>query len=370
MTSASAIKIYGICAVLLAGLIGFTGEARAQTSTENDVAETGGDQDASLNVDRGEMRLKLLVTLVENELEEARLAQSRLTVEAAGLDQERRVLLAGPVKGTRSEQRQRDVIDQRLAQIDKELVTVNARLPEIKNELADLKKRLGLPGELGVEFVANGIADDGNVQWLDSKRRVQEALVYLGGYDALIDGDFGPRTQEAVRVYQRTQSQQQTGDLTNEQETALLEEAAILRARYGVTMIKDPVAGYRISYPSGLLPNAEIIEPGDRRFSSADGQSELLITSNDGGGDAASELGAIFEDLVASNDVAYSRKRDDSFVVAASIEEGRLTYDTARLRGGRVIRARLSYPAALRDLWSPFAVIMFNTFETLPSGES
>lgn len=370
MTSANAIKRTGVYVALFVGLIGLGGELRAQTSTESDVAATEDDRGAETTVDRGRMRLTLLIQLVENELQEARLAQSRLTVEAAGLDQERREILTGPRKGTQSETRQLDVIEERLAEIDQELATVNGRLPEIRTELADLKARLGGPSAPEVDSAANGIVVDSAGQWLDGKRRVQEALVYLGGYNALIDGDFGPRTQEAVRVYQSTQNQEQTGKLTEEQETALLEEASILRTRYGVSTIEDAKAGYRVSYPIGLLPKEEMIEPDDRRFFSNDGESELLITSEDGGSNGAAALNAIFEDLVTRYDVEYSRKRGDSFVVAGAIEGGRLTYDTARLRGNRVIRARLSYPAERRDLWAPFAVIMFNTFETLSSGES
>ncbi|MDH3664905.1 MAG: hypothetical protein OEU92_33645, partial [Alphaproteobacteria bacterium] len=67
----------------------------------------------------------------------------------------------------------------------------------------------------------------------------------------------------------------------------------------------------------------------------------------------------------------YRRKREDWFVVAGQTEEGRIIYDTARQSGDRMLRAQLSYPAEWRDLWSPFAVILFNTFDTIPgAGES
>ena len=321
------------------------------------------------------MRLELLIRLVENELNEADLLKTRLTVEAAELDQQRRTLQAGPSKGTQAEKRQIEVIGERLGQIDREMADVNGRLPEIKGELAELQARLdeanGVVREADAANDENGVVATPASLWLDSKRRVQEALVYLGGYNALIDGDFGPRTREAIGVYQTRQNLEATGTLTAEQEAALLEEADLLRARYGMTTIEDPARGYRISYPSGLLPDGGEAGESGRRFVSRDGEGELVITSSaEGEVTSTDEFSAIYDEALSRYEVQYRRKRDDWFVVAGLVEDGRIIYDTARLSGGRTVRARLSYPAEWRELWSPFAVIMFNTFETLAPAES
>ncbi|MGI9499853.1 MAG: peptidoglycan-binding protein [Geminicoccaceae bacterium] len=375
MISANAFRRLGIHAALLAGLINLTGEAKAQSSTGSDVAAAEDSQEAGAAVDRGKMRLNLLIRLVETELQEAMLRQSRLTVEAAELDQERRSLLAGPSSGSKAEKRRLDVIEKRLQRIDKEMAEVKIRLPEINKELAELQARLdeanGVVREPEADTAANSNVVNGASLWLDGKRQIQEALVYLGGYDALIDGDFGPRTKEAIKVYQGRQNFRRTGSLTDEQEAALLQEANILRARYGMMVIEDLEEGYRLSYPSGLLPEGEVIEPNGRRYASQDGEGELLITSSNNDGESGTAvLSAIYDELLAQYDVQYRRKRRNWYVVAGIGEEGRTVYDTARLNGDRVVRARLSYPAERQDLWSPFAVMMFNTFEAFPAGES
>ncbi len=375
MTSANAIMRSGIRVLALASCIGIMDQAHAQSATESEVAAGENGHDASPTIDRGMMRLKLLIRLVENELQEAKMAQNRLTVEATELDQQRRALEAEPSKGTKAEERQFAVIEERLLQIDKEMAEVNGRLPEINTELAELQARLdesnGIVREPEAETAANSVVTNASSQWLDNKRQIQEALVYVGGYNALIDGDFGPRTRESVRVYQERQNLETTGTLTSEQETALLEEADLLRARYGMTSIEDREQGYRVSYPSGLLPEGGLIEPDGRRFVSKDGKGELLITTSDGRAEnGADGFSAIYEDLLSEYEVQYRRKRNDWFVVAGLVEEGRIIYDTARLNGDRMIRARLSYPAEWRDLWSPFAVIMFNTFEAVSTDEN
>ena len=116
------------------------------------------------------------------------------------------------------------------------------------------------------------------------------------------------------------------------------------------------------------MPDERAVDQGGRRFASQDGAGELLITPYDNNG--ATEFSALYDQLLAEYEVQYRRKRDDWFVVAGLADDERIIYDTARLNGDRMVRARLSYPVEWRDLWSPFAVIMFNSFETVVPGES
>lgn len=389
---------FGLIAALLMGFLDLTGQAKAQSATDGDTADAVEEDQAAdeavSGIDRGKMRLRLLITLVENELQEATTSQARLIAEASRLDQELRGLQAGSSAGTEAEKRQIEVIERRLGEIDQEMAEVNTRLPAIDAELTELQARLdeangvertpataaaggaaagteGAGSDVAASDAAGGPAPiDGASQWLDSKRRVQEALVYLGGYNALIDGDFGPRTQEAVRVYQTRQNLDVTGRLDGQQEAALLEEADRLRARYGMTVLLDQEMGYRFSYPSGLLRESDEVPAEGRRFVTEDGQGELLITRDDDGRKDAAALSTIYEQLLGEYEVQYRRKRGDWFVVAGLVEDGRIVYETGRLSRDGVVRARLSYPADWRDLWSPFAVIMFNSFEALPSAES
>ncbi len=375
MTSENATRRFdkhiGLCALFLSCLIGMPDIPHAQSTAPNGV--NGPDQnDEAAPLDRGKMRLRLLINLVENEFKEAKLKQGRLATEASALDQQQRSLLSGPKTGTEAERRQIEVIRQRLEQIDREVADVNARLPEISAELAELQARLdeanGIVREPETDVATEEVVVDSASRWLDSKRQVQEALVYLGGYNGLIDGDFGPRTQAAVKVYQASQQVSQSGTLTADQEAGLLEEADRLRGRYGVTTLEDERLGYRITYPSGLLKEAPSDDANRRRFVTDDGEGDLLITSS---GDADSVvLSALYDELLQDYNVEYRRIRDDWFVVAGPIEGDRIVYDTARLNGNRLIRARISYPAPWRDLWSPFAVIMFNSFEGLLPGQS
>jgi len=372
MTSAKVLTRLSLSALLLTGHTGYASMAWAQSNATGADVQAETEDKPTTSIDRGKVRLQLLIRLVENELQEATIRRSRLTAEASALDQQRRKLQEGPSTGSEAEKRQIDVINERLQRIDREVADVNVRLPEINAELAELNARLdeanGVVRKDDVETEPSPTTADSAGLWLDNNRKVQEALVYLGGYNALIDGDFGPRSETAVKVYQERQGFEPTGTLRPEQEEALLSEADVLRARYGMTTIEDPEKGYRITYPSGLLLSDGPVEPDGWRYASNDDQGELVITSVEN--ETAEAFRALYEQLLEQYDVQYRRRRDNWFVVAGQIEEGRIIYDTARLNGDQVIRARLSYPADWRDLWSPFAVIMFNSFEPLDRGES
>jgi hypothetical protein len=375
MTSATNLAFYGLLAAFVsAGVIGIS-DGRAQTV---DKVAAAPDREAEVEfIDRGKMRLKLLMSLVGNELQAAANEKGQLDQERLQLTRERAELSAIGDRRRPSDEVRLEQIETRLGAIEEEMSAVEGRLPEINSELDGLQRRLdeanGIVRRAAVDSSLVGVAEDNGSAaddqssasiWLDGKRQIQEALVYLGGYNALIDGDFGPRTAQAIKVYQARANVEETGVLSDEQQAALLDEARAQRALYGVEVVDDIEFGYRISYPTLLLSETKRVSPDQRRMTTGDGECELLITIIDDGED----IDALYEESADQYEVQYRRKRDDWFVVAGLLGEDRIIYDTVRRTDDHLVRARLSYPAEKRELWSPFAVIMFNTFSTSPAG--
>lgn len=372
--SGTAFQQYCFSVLLLAVIFGANGESHAQGEIQagERAATVAIDRDEAATVNRGGMRLQLLLSLVQNELRAAMESKTQLTTERRALETERKKLSTLGDRSRPADRFRSEEIERRLVQLNEELAAVDARLPDVTSELEALQRRLdeanGIVRDTGETTAATDAdeAQPSSSQWLDSNRRVQEALVYLGGYNALIDGDLGPRTREAVRAYQARQALEPTGELTEEQQSALLAEADAWRALYGMRPLVDEETGYRLSYPSSLLLEVEEIDPGTRRMATVDGESELLITTSNGSTDIVS----MYASVLGEYEVQYRRKRDSWYVVAGLADDGRIIYDTARQTENGIIRARLTYPEARRELWSPFAVMMFNTFEALPRSES
>ncbi len=373
MTSAAPLIYLGFATVLAGACMIAVSEGTAQTNIAAQ-AQAGSNDERSVN--RGTMRLELLQSLVKNELRAASIRKNRLASEQVELTRERAELSAIGDKRRPADNVRLEQIGDRLGTIDQELETINAKLPEIAAELNNLQLRLDEANGIvrskkngTAETAALQVGDDGTSEepsasrWLDGKRRIQEALVYLGGYNALIDGDFGPRTTQAIKVYQERQDLEQTGVLTDEQEAALLTEAQAQRALYGVTSHRDDNFGYSLSYPTLLLSQTERISAGEQRMTTTDGRSELLISVIENSDD----LDALYDEAATIFEIQYQRRKDGWFVVAGLADEDRVVYDTVKRSKENLIRARLSYPLDQSDLWSPFAVIMFNTFEILPA---
>ncbi len=76
----------------------------------------------------------------------------------------------------------------------------------------------------------------------EERRGVQEALLQLGHYAAIADGQFGPQTRTAIRQFQRHERADQTGLLSPEQMARLLDMDARLN-RLTVAPPRAPVSG-------------------------------------------------------------------------------------------------------------------------------
>ena len=375
MTAAIAdLQKYRLLMALLLGMLAWEGETWAQSPTvTGETSETAVlEQNDRAAVDQGKLRLQLLVTLVENELGAAIESKTRLTTERSALKRERKDLQGLPPPLRSVDKARLARTEQRLLVLNDELAAVDALMPDVTKELDELQRRLDAANGI-VRPVEPAAGTDGAAEpapnpspWPDRQRQIQEALVYLSDYNALIDGDVGPRTRQAVRVYQKRNDFELTGILTEEQEQALLQEASVLRVFYGVKPFGDEAAGYRLAYPSSLLSEMNHAGPGRWRMTTVDGKGELLIDISNG----STDLTSIYDHLVSKYEIQYWRKRDAWFVVAGFLDPQRIIYDTVRLTDDGLIRARLIYPKSWRSLWSRFAVIMFNSFEAVPRGES
>lgn len=96
-------------------------------------------------------------------------------------------------------------------------------------------------------------------------KAAQRALLELGYYEAGVDGIVGPKTQAAIRAFQKDSDLQITGDLTRELVETIVNSAAGARQR--------------LSSFTGLAQ--PVYEAGDR-FHYSDGSSETVL-SQDGG---------------------------------------------------------------------------------------
>lgn len=191
----------------------------------------------------------------------------------------------------------------------------------------------------------------------EDKRQIQWALIYLGHYDGAVDGQFGRRSFDAIGVFQGSLGDTASGQPTLRQYRTLIQSANGRLSDDAMRTLQDSAAGYRVDYPSRLLPSLEHIVPTSLRAHDGAGRAEMLITV----GPDEAELSDLYQQISLSGEITYRRLMDRLFVVAGT-DDGRRFYHVARAGSDRPIQIRLIYQTDQSQIWERFATVLFNSF--------
>ena len=134
-----------------------------------------------------------------------------------------------------------------------------------------------------------------------TRKAAQEALVWLGLYVGVNDGEFGKRTRDAILAFQASLKAPADGTLSAPELKALLAAAQKAREAVGFQVMSDPKSGAKIGAPPKLL--------------SARGGARLDFASN-----ADADLGALYARLSAATPtrkIAYKAIKPDAFFVVS-----------------------------------------------------
>ena len=200
----------------------------------------------------------------------------------------------------------------------------------------------------------------------ETRRAVQEALVWTGDYDARIDGAIGPRTRDAIRAFQRSRGDAATGYLTRRQFDALMAARRAAVDEVGFRVVDHAEAGVSVGIPLGLLERSHR-EDTTVVYRPRDGSAvtSLALISMPG---ESWNLPRLFEVLSGPQVVepdAYKVLKDDYFVISDE-KGGTVTYTYVEAAGGALKGFAMAWPEARMDTFAPIAVAMFNSFEPIP----
>ena len=186
-----------------------------------------------------------------------------------------------------------------------------------------------------------------------SRKALQEALVWLGLYVGVNDGDFGKRTRDAILAFQASLKAPADGALSAPELKALLTAAQKAREAAGFQDVSDPKTGARIGAPLKLLRAL----PGAR----------LDFAAN-----ADADLGALYTRLSAatpSRKIAYKAIKPDAFFVVSG-QDGPVKFYTRFDKNPNAspqIRGfTFAYPASQTAYLDRIAIAIANSFEPFP----
>ena len=170
--------------------------------------------------------------------------------------------------------------------------------------------------------------------WACPKRAArlrQEALVWLGLYVGVNDGDFGKRTRDAILAFQASLKAPADGTLSAPELQALLAAAQKAREAAGFQVVSDPKTGAKIGAPLKLLRAL----PGAR----------LDFAAN-----ADADLGALYARLSAATParkIAYKAIKPDAFFVVSG-QDGPVKFYTRFDKNPPRVRQSAASPSPIR----------------------
>jgi peptidoglycan hydrolase-like protein with peptidoglycan-binding domain len=186
-----------------------------------------------------------------------------------------------------------------------------------------------------------------------TRKAGQEALVWLGLYVGVNDGDFGKHTRDAILAFQASLKAPADGTLSAPELKALLATAQKAREAAGFQLVSDPKTGARIGAPLKLLSAL----PGAR----------LDFAAN-----ADADLGALYARLSAATPtrkIAYKAIKPDAFFVVSG-QDGPVKFYTRfdkNLNATPPIRGfTFAYPASQTGYLDRIAIAIANSFEPFP----
>jgi peptidoglycan hydrolase-like protein with peptidoglycan-binding domain len=186
-----------------------------------------------------------------------------------------------------------------------------------------------------------------------SRKAAQDALVWLGLYVGVNDGDFGKRTRDAILAFQASLKAPADGTLSAPELKALLAAAQKAREAVGFQLVSDPKTGAKIGAPLKLLSAL----PGAR----------LDFASS-----ADTDLAALYARLSAATPtrkIAYKAIKPDAFFVVSG-QDGPVKFytrfdksatATPPLRG-----FTFAYPASRTAALDRIAIAIANSFKPFP----
>ena len=186
-----------------------------------------------------------------------------------------------------------------------------------------------------------------------TRKAVQEALVWLGLYAGVNDGEFGKRTHDAILAFQASVKAPADGALSPPLLKALLAAAQKARDAARFQIVSDPKTGAKIGAPLKLL--------------SARGGTRLDFAAN-----ADPDLSALYARLSAATPtrkIAYKAMKPDAFFVVSG-QEGPVKFYTRFDKNPAAIPPirgfTFAYPASQTATLDRVAIAIANSFDPFP----
>lgn len=198
----------------------------------------------------------------------------------------------------------------------------------------------------------------------DERIALQSDLTWAGVYNGAIDGDFGARSVDAVKAFQKSIGAAQSGVLDADGRARL---AAMARDKHSFTgwrIIGDPASGVRLGVPLKLAPQ-QSKGPTGTRWTSAQGQIQIETWVWRESGLSLAKLVARERGATPARQISYTVAKDDFFVMSG-MQGLKKFYVRGQLRSGEARGMTVLYDQATEGVMDPVVIAMSSAFSAFP----
>lgn len=202
-------------------------------------------------------------------------------------------------------------------------------------------------------------------QEAESRLLSQFLLIFSGDYNAIVDGDFGKRTYQALTSFQRRNFFAPDGVLSSTEVEVLVGEALTEMDRQGFEFVFDEATQQELGIPTALVPVRQSTNNGTR-WSDHRGLLEIQTMSISNDQASFTELYTRLSSEQTNRQITYKVMKGQYFVVSGYLD-GRGFYLRMERSSGSTKGFSLSWIPDGSDRHKQIAVAMSNSLRVNPN---
>ena len=209
-------------------------------------------------------------------------------------------------------------------------------------------------------------ADTANAMGLAERQAIQSDLAWVGEYNGAISGEVSERMVAAIKEFQKSRGDKQTGVLNPQERGVLAETAKRRQDNVGWKIVTEAGTGARLGVPTKLVPQ-QSSDANGAKWSSSTGTIQIQLARRKEANPTTAKLAEHEKKEPAGRTIDYSVVKPDFFVLSG-MQGLKKFYLRGTFKGDEVRVLTILYDQATEGTVEPVVIAMSSAFNPFPSG--
>jgi peptidoglycan hydrolase-like protein with peptidoglycan-binding domain len=209
-------------------------------------------------------------------------------------------------------------------------------------------------------------ADTANAMGLAERQAIQSDLAWVGEYNGAISGEVSERMVAAIKEFQKSRGDKQTGVLNPQERGVLAETAKRRQDNVGWKIVTEAGTGARLGVPTKLVPQ-QSSDANGAKWSSSTGTIQIQLARRKEANPTTAKLAEHEKKEPAGRTIDYSVVKPDFFVLSG-MQGLKKFYLRGTFKGDEVRILTILYDQATEGTVEPVVIAMSSAFNPFPTG--